>query len=90
MQGTWELLHQIGNDFQFALIPDIVVGYKWVFLMMLFGFVLHWWPSRLKERYMQWFVKTPLWVKVVISTVVVFVIYQSISADMQPFIYFQF
>lgn len=90
MEGTRELFHQIGNDFQLALIPDIVVGYKWVFLMMLFGFVLHWWPTKLKESYLKWFINTPLWAKVVISAVVVFVIYQSISADMQPFIYFQF
>jgi alginate O-acetyltransferase complex protein AlgI len=90
MQGTSELLHQIANDFQLKLIPDIVMGYKWVFLMMLFGFILHWWPSRLKEKYMNWFIATPLWAKVMISALIVFVIYQSISADMQPFIYFQF
>lgn len=90
IEGTRELLHQIGTDFQFSLIPDIVIGYKWVFLMMLFGFVLHWWPSRLKEKYMNWFIGTPFWAKVIISAGVVFVIYQSISADMQPFIYFQF
>ncbi len=90
MQGTRELLHQVGTDFQFSLIPDIVIGYKWVFLMMFFGYVLHWWPSRLKEHYMQWFIRTPMWAKIAISAVVVFVIYQSISADMQPFIYFQF
>lgn len=90
MQGTRELLHQITHDFQFTLIPDIVMGYKWVFLMMLLGFVLHWWPSRLKDKYMNWFIGTPLWGKVLITIAVVFVIYQSISADMQPFIYFQF
>ncbi len=90
MQGTRELLHQIGTDFQFRLIPEIVVGYKWVFLMMAFGFMLHWWPSRLKEKYMNWFIATPMWAKVVISSAIVFVIYQSISAEMQPFIYFQF
>ncbi len=90
MEGTYELMHQIANDFQWGLIPDILVGYKNVFLMMLFGFILHWWPSRLKEKYQQWFIGTPMWAKAVISCVVVFIIYQSISADMQPFIYFQF
>lgn len=90
MAGTHELLHQIFTDFQFSLIPDIIIGYKWVFLMMLFGFVSHWWPSRWKECYMNWFIATPVWAKVVISAAVVFVVYQSISADMQPFIYFQF
>jgi alginate O-acetyltransferase complex protein AlgI len=90
MEGTRDLMNQIANDFQFALIPEIVVGYKFVFMMMFFGYVLHWWPSRLKERYQEWFIATPMWVKIAISVVVVLVIYQSISADMQPFIYFQF
>lgn len=90
MQGTRDLLRQIGTDFQPALIPDILLGYKWVFLMMVFGFVLHWWPTRLKEKYMNWFIGTPVWAKITIVVVVVFVIYQSISAEMQPFIYFQF
>jgi alginate O-acetyltransferase complex protein AlgI len=90
MQGTRELMKQISTDFQFHLIPDIIVGYKWVFLVMLFGFILHWWPTKLKDKYLKWFVGTPMWAKVLITVGVVFVIYQSISADMQPFIYFQF
>ena len=43
-----------------------------------------------KEKIKDWFIATPLWVKAVISAVVVIIVYQSISSDMQPFIYFQF
>lgn len=90
IQGTWDLLTQISTNFRADLIPEIIAGYKWVFIAMIAGFVLHWWPDNLKERYKSWFIRTPLYIKIVISTLVVFVIYQSISADMQPFIYFQF
>ncbi len=84
------MMHQIANDFNISLIPEILIAYKWVFLIMLFGFVIHWLSSSLKEKITNWFIATPLWLKAVIATVVVIVVYQSVSSEMQPFIYFQF
>lgn len=90
MQVVRGMVHQMFNDFNLKLIPEILIAYKWVFLMMLFGFVIHWLSVNIKEKIMNWFIETPLWAKAVISAVVVIVVYQSISSDMQPFIYFQF
>jgi D-alanyl-lipoteichoic acid acyltransferase DltB (MBOAT superfamily) len=84
------MMHQIGNDLHLHVIPDVLIAYKWVFLVMLFGFVIHWLSYNWKEKITEWFIAAPLWVKMVISAVVVILVYQSISADMQPFIYFQF
>nr|WP_321486519.1 MBOAT family O-acyltransferase [uncultured Draconibacterium sp.] len=84
------MLHQIATDFKLSMIPEVVVAYKWVFLMMLFGFVTHWLSYDLKDRAKNWFIESPMWVKAAISAVVVIIVYQSVSADMQPFIYFQF
>lgn len=84
------MLHQIGTDLKLSMIPEVLVAYKWVFLMMLFGFVTHWLSYDLKDRAKNWFIASPMWVKAAISAVVVVIVYQSISADMQPFIYFQF
>lgn len=84
------MMHQIGNDLYLHVIPDVLIAYKWVFLVMLFGFVIHWLSYNWKEKITEWFIAAPLWVKMVISAVVVILVYQSISADMQPFIYFQF
>ena len=36
------------------------------------------------------YIRTPVWAKILIAVLVIFVIYQSWSADLQPFIYFQF
>ena len=58
--------------------------------IMAFGFLIHWLSESWKERIKDWFIGTPLWLKAVISAIVVIIVYQSISADMQPFIYFQF
>jgi len=84
------MMHQIGTDLKLSIIPEIVVAYKWVFLVMLFGFITHWLSAKWKETITVWFIHTPLWLKVVISAIVVIIVYQSISSDMQPFIYFQF
>ncbi len=84
------MLHQIGTDLKLSIIPEVVLAYKWVFLVMGFGFFIHWLSERWKERIKNWFIATPLWVKAVISAVVVIFVYQSISSKMQPFIYFQF
>ena len=85
-----QMLHQIGTAFSFTVIPKVLVAYKWVFLMMLFGFVIHWLSENLKKRIADWFIDTPIWAKAFIATVIVIVVYQSISSEMQAFIYFQF
>ncbi|MFV0590732.1 MAG: MBOAT family O-acyltransferase [Draconibacterium sp.] len=84
------MLHQIGTAMDLSLVPQVLVAYKWVFLVMLFGFVIHWLSDSWKERIKDWFVASPLWVQVVLAAITVIVVYQSISSDMQPFIYFQF
>lgn len=85
-----EMLHQIGSAFKISVIPEVLVAYKWVFMIMLFGFVIHWLSYKFKKKIEDWFISTPIWAKAIIVTVVVIMVYQSISSDMQAFIYFQF
>ena len=75
---------------QWGLIPEILVGYKWVFLVMLTGFVFHWLPYSLKDKYQNWYINLNFYLKAFVFALVVFIVYQSISSDMQAFIYFQF
>jgi hypothetical protein len=80
------------NEFltQWSLIPEILVGYKWVFIVMLTGFIFHWLPYSLKDRYRNWYINLNFYLKAFVFALVVFIVYQSISSDMQAFIYFQF
>ncbi|WP_206081864.1 MBOAT family O-acyltransferase [Maribellus sediminis] len=84
------MLHQIGTNLDLTLIPKVLVAYKLVFLVMLFGFVIHWLSQKWKDRIMNWFIDSPIWMQAVVAAVTVVIVYQSISSDMQPFIYFQF
>lgn len=84
------MVNQIGGHWDVNLIPQIVIQYKGIFLMFLFGMIVHWLPVNLKRRYRIWFAKMPVPVLVLVSALVIFVIYQFITADLQTFIYFQF
>ncbi len=84
------MLQQIFSSTELSLIPQILISYKWPFLVMLTGFVFHWLPYATKDRYRGWFIRQHFIAQVVIFAVVVFVVYQSISSEMQAFIYFQF
>jgi alginate O-acetyltransferase complex protein AlgI len=90
MQGTTDLMNQVATNFGWAQVPLMLLSYWKVFAIMTLGFVLHWLPGSLKEKGMNRFIATPVYVKVIISALVVFIIYQAVSAGLQPFIYFQF
>jgi hypothetical protein len=90
MQGTADLMNQIAGNFGWKQIPDMALSYWKVFAVMALGFLLHWLPGSLKDRGMNRFVAAPLYLKAILSAVVVFIIYQSVSAGLQPFIYFRF
>jgi D-alanyl-lipoteichoic acid acyltransferase DltB (MBOAT superfamily) len=90
MQGTYELLSQVGSNFGWPMVPNMMAGYWKVLAMMAFAMVVHWLPDALKQQYRNWFIERPMYQQIGISVIVIFIIYQSISAGLQPFIYFQF
>ncbi len=57
---------------------------------MLLGYLIHWIPERFKVGYRTLFSSSPIPVMGVAVVAAVFLLYQALSADMQPFIYFQF
>lgn len=90
MQHIKDMLGQISTHFYWNLVPQIVIGYRFVFSIILVGFLVHWLPSSLKERVRGWFIITPVYAKVAFAVFVVILIYQFKSSVLQPFIYFQF
>ena len=84
------MVNQIGSHWDLDKIPLMVHQYRNVFLMIIFGMIIHWLPENFKRRYRIWFANMPLPLMVVVCFLIVFVIYQFITADLQSFIYFQF
>ena len=84
------MVGQIGSHWNLAQIPAIIGHYWEPFLVFVIGMVIHWLPERFKRRYRLTFASLPLWAIAAITIAAVVVVYQFITADLQPFIYFQF
>ena len=85
-----QMVERIGGQWNWQQVPAILDNYKAVFIVFLAGMVIHWLPVRFKRRYRLWFAGMPLWLMLLAVVAGVVVLYQFISADLQPFIYFQF
>lgn len=84
------IFDRITNHFGAALTFNIIQGYALVFSVILIGYLIHWIPETTKEKYRLKFAELPLPVMSLVAVVFVFCIYQMVSGEMQPFIYFQF
>lgn len=84
------MVNQIGGSWNLKLIPEIVNSYKYVVILFILGMIIHWLPAKWKQWYRLNFALLPVWAIGMIVVISVFIVYQFITADLQPFIYFQF
>jgi D-alanyl-lipoteichoic acid acyltransferase DltB (MBOAT superfamily) len=84
------IFDRISNHFGGGLFFDIVRGYSGVLSLILLGYIIHWIPAKQKEKYREFFAGLPVYAQALAVVAVIFVMYQLMSDEMQPFIYFQF
>lgn len=93
-QEAWQtasnMVNQIGSVWNLQTIPDICLGYWKVFVVFAVGMIIHWLPEHTKRCYRYAFAVMPLWLMALCTSLVIFLIYQFVTAELQPFIYFQF
>jgi len=85
-----EVLSQIGSSFDLSLLPQLFMGYKAVFSLMLLGYFLHFLPVRLDLRAQSLFSSRPLWLQGMVVVAMIVLVMLVKSSQIQPFIYFQF
>lgn len=84
------IFDRIINHLGIELTLDVLKGYALVLAVVLVGYLIHWIPESIKEKYRTAFSELPIPVMSILAIVAVFCIYQLVSGEMQPFIYFQF
>ncbi len=90
MQKANSLMYQIVHAFDLSQLGAIIKGYYPILLLITFAYIVHWLPTKIKNWYKNAFVNSPIWAKALAVIITVFLIYQTRTADVQPFIYFQF
>ncbi len=81
---------QIANNMNIENALQLFLEYKYVFIIMLIGYVAHWIPQKLKNNIELLFIKSHFTIKALIVVIISILCYQTYAADFQPFIYFQF
>ncbi|MFT5511621.1 MAG: alginate O-acetyltransferase complex protein AlgI [Bacteroidia bacterium] len=84
------MLNRITMHFDWAGISERLIQYRTPMALVALGFLIHYIPSQYKSKVKQWFVVVPNVAKVLLCAAIIFVCYQAKTADVQPFIYFQF
>ena len=88
--GAIEMLHQIAANFQPQLLGQLIEGYRYVFALMLLGFLLHFAPAGWEAAFAHRIIRLPLPGKVALMVVLIYLVIQVKSSEIQPFIYFRF
>lgn len=90
MQTVHVMLYQIFNNFNSAIIPQVVEGYKAVFALIVLGYAMHFLPEKIDIDIRNRVVNASFWWQVALMALTIWCVMQIKSSDIQPFIYFQF
>ncbi len=90
MEVVAQMLHQIFTSLNMGVAPQLFGGYPLVFLLFGVGYLLHFLPSSWSDTARGALTRSPMILQVVMIVVVIWLVMQMKSSDIQPFIYFQF
>ncbi|GIJ94525.1 alginate O-acetyltransferase [Capnocytophaga stomatis] len=90
MESISQWFDQVNNNMGWDSAWQVLVHYQDVFFVMLIGYIAHWLPQHWKDAVEHIFSESHIAVKGAIAVVIVVICYQAYSADLHPFIYFQF
>ena len=88
--NSMAMISQIIHQFHPEVAMQWVVGYWQVLVMMAVGYVLHFVPASVKSDIRRQMARLPWWAYVVLLVAMAYLVIQFKSAEVQPFIYFQF
>ncbi|NEW85500.1 MAG: MBOAT family protein [Mariniphaga sp.] len=90
MEIAMQMIRQIVFHFNPRIFFEFINGYMAVLIMMLIGYSLHFIPKSVELKTENIVTNLPLPLKVVFMIMVILLVVQFKSSEIQPFIYFQF
>jgi alginate O-acetyltransferase complex protein AlgI len=89
-QIGWQVVTQIINSFHPEVLGEYITGYKYVVTLFVIGYLLHFMPKAWKTKASERVGAMPILLQALVITAVIVFVFQIKSAQIQPFIYFQF
>ena len=86
------MLNQIWHHFDLnaETFNTLMIGFDTALYVMIFGYVLHWLPSKIKDFGERKFTRLPMVLQSIAVAIMLIIIYQAFSDTFKPFVYFQF
>ena len=84
------MIERIFTDFKPQLFMQVVNGYAAVMILIAIGYIMHFTPSRWVDGLKHQFSRLYLPFQAIIIILIIWIVIQIKSSDIQPFIYFQF
>ena len=84
------ILTRIFTEFKAPLFTQWIAEYTPVAVLIALGYLFHWIPGRAVSGFEKTMIKVPVYAQSIILAFVIWIVFQAKSADIQPFIYFQF
>lgn len=89
-EAGFDVINQIIHYFHFEVFFQFVEGYTLVFILIVIGYLTHYVPQKMEDAIQKFITNLPLIGKALLIAAVIWLVAQFKSADIQPFIYFQF
>lgn len=89
-QTVLDMLSQIFTFFHGEVFLQFIEKMPLIFGLIMIGYLFHFLPSSLEKKIINLIAKIPMAGKVVLLVIAIWIAAQFKSADIQPFIYFQF
>ncbi len=90
LQTAGNIFNQIFNFFHGVVFFQWVSGYSKVFVLIMLGYALHFIPKSVDKKVQQIISESPLVVQALMLAIMIIVVVQVESAQLQPVIYFNF
>ncbi len=87
---SWLIISRIFTEFNGGIFWQWLTEYRIVAILIGAGFVFHWMPDSFELGFEKLLRKMPLVFQAFILAIVIWILFQARSAEIQPFIYFQF
>ncbi len=86
------MVNHIWKKFDFSWETFLLVcdTYKESLLIMVAGILIHWLPSKWKDFYKNTFTKLPVVFQMIAVAFIIVLMYQAMTGESKPFVYFQF
>jgi D-alanyl-lipoteichoic acid acyltransferase DltB (MBOAT superfamily) len=90
LENAMKMIDKLFSQWKADYLWSISWHYKETLILLVFMYFIHWMPELWREKLYQSIYKIPVYLLVPLTCLILIVLYQLMSAESKPFIYFQF